>query len=324
MPNTCTFDSIKSSLKSPRDLRHAFSGGVMQIWVTRACDKACFGCTQGSNLAGKPGMISLEQFEAACISVKDYFGVIGIFGGNPVLHPEFDDLCNILKKYIPFERRGIWCNNPKGKVETLRKTFNPAVSNINVHLDGVAAKEFMSGWPEVTPFIKGIDSDSLHSSPYVALKDVIPDESKRWELISACDVNQYWSAMICVVRGKLVGFFCEIAGAQAMLIQDQADYPNLGHEVIPGWWNKGIDDFRDQVEFHCHRCGIPLKHRGDFAINGTQEYVSKEFFSIYKPKIKRRQVTMIRSLDDSQHLRLNRVTEYIKNSKAAKDEPPSF
>ena len=54
-------------------------GGVIQIWVTRACDRSCFGCTQGSNLAGPPGFITTEQFEQACISLKNYFGIIGIF-----------------------------------------------------------------------------------------------------------------------------------------------------------------------------------------------------------------------------------------------------
>ena len=58
-------------------------GGVMQIHITRACDLACFGCTQGSNLAGKVTMITPENFEKACASLVDYFGVVGIFGGNP-------------------------------------------------------------------------------------------------------------------------------------------------------------------------------------------------------------------------------------------------
>jgi organic radical activating enzyme len=312
-----SFDSVKNSLKSPRDHRHAFLGGVMQIWVTRACDKACFGCTQGSNLGGRPGMISVEHFETACASLKDYFGVVGMFGGNPVLHPRFEELCDVLKKYIPFERRGIWCNNPRGKAALLREVFNPEVSNINVHLDLEAAKEFQVDWPESSRFIKGIDSDSLHSSPFVSLRDVIDDESKRWKLISNCDVNRYWSAMICVVRNRLVGYFCEIAGAQAMLMGDNEDYPLLGHEVVPGWWNRGIEDFKEQVSFHCHRCGVPLKHGGDYAINGTFEYASTEYSDIYRPKIGTRKVVFIKSLEDSNYMKLERVTEYIKNSAAA-------
>ena len=37
--------------------------GVLQIHITRACDRACFNCTQGSNLRGKTYFISLDDFE---------------------------------------------------------------------------------------------------------------------------------------------------------------------------------------------------------------------------------------------------------------------
>src|SRR4051812_21506439 len=97
---------------APGDKRPGkWRGGVVQIWVTRACDKSCYGCTQGSNLAGKPEFMSLEHFEQAVLSLKDYFGVVGVFGGNPAMHPEFDGLCKILHKYVPWVRRGLWCNN---------------------------------------------------------------------------------------------------------------------------------------------------------------------------------------------------------------------
>ena len=69
--------------------------GVLQIWVTRACDKACYHCTQGSNLGGKPGMITVDQFEEALKSLQcnekgGYFGVVGMFGGNPSIHPDLE------------------------------------------------------------------------------------------------------------------------------------------------------------------------------------------------------------------------------------------
>ena len=63
--------------------------GVLQIWITRSCDKSCFGCTQGSNLKGPFAKITLDQFDDACASLHGYFGVIGMFGGNPAVHPQF-------------------------------------------------------------------------------------------------------------------------------------------------------------------------------------------------------------------------------------------
>jgi hypothetical protein len=289
-------------------------GGVIQIWTTRACDKCCFGCTQGSNLAGKPGFITPEQFEQACISLEDYFGIVGVFGGNPCVHPQFDQLCNILAKYIPFERRGLWASKLFGHGEICRKTFNPAVSNLNAHLDREAYEEFKRDWPGCGVF--GLNDDSRHSPPYIAMQDLIADEEKRWELISNCDINQHWSAMICVVRGELRGFFCEIAGAMAMLHQDDPDWPDMGVPVDENWWRKGMDAFANQARHYCHACGVPLRAYGELAqaADGT-EYVSATHADIYRPKQAGRRVKIIRSLDEIGST-LGRSTKYLQNAKA--------
>lgn len=297
-------------------------GGVIQIWVTRACDKACFGCTQGSNLKGKPGMITPEQFEIACRSLEGYFGTVGIFGGNPAMHPAFDELCNIASTHFPKTQLGLWCNHPRGKGAVMRRTFNPAVSNLNVHLDKAAYDEFKRDWPESRPF--GLHQDSRHSPVYVAMKDVIQDESERWELISNCDINQHWSAMIGVFRGELRAWFCEIAGAQAMLHQHNPDYPDTGiaiHEDggcwIEGkkWWELPMTMFADQVRKHCHDCGVPLRGYGELAAsnpNGTEQ-VSLVHLDVYKPKKPNRRVEVV---SDRKQLgkKLDKFTNYLGNS----------
>lgn len=305
---------LPATMKSPQDRRPAvWRGGVLQIWVTRGCDKSCFGCTQGSNLGGKPGKITPEQFEIACQSLTDYFGVVGMFGGNPATHPQFETLCEIMRKHIPQERRGLWCNNLHGKGAAARATFNPAVSNLNVHLDRKAYDEFKRDWPEASPF--GLDKDSRHAPPFIALQDVIPDEAKRWELIGACDVNQHWSAIICVFRNELRGFFCEIAGAQAMLHQENPDYPDLGHKIVPGWWNRPMADFAEQARFHCHACGIPLRGHGELAIGGTIEQVSQTHLDIYKPKQKGREVQTVLTIEQVSRAPETRSTNYMQKGK---------
>ena len=291
-------------------------GGVLQIWVTRACDKACFNCTQGSNLAGKPGMMTPEQYREAVASLEGYFGVVGMFGGNPAIHPKFDQLCEVLRdSWVPFEQRGLWCNHPKGKGDICRQTFNPHYSNLNVHLDQEAAEEFARDWPEAAPYVKGLDGDSRHSPVYVAMQDVIADEGERWRLIADCDINKYWSAMIGVFRGELRAWFCEIAGAQAMLHQNNPDYPDTGLPVTPGWWRQSIEAYRDQIAYHCHRCGVPLRGHGDLAIGGKLEQVSKTHADIYKPKIRGREVEVVTSLDQLGD-RLGKATDYIENGSA--------
>ena len=297
--------------------------GVIQIHVTRACDLSCFNCTQGSNLGGKTSFISLEHFEQACISLKDYFGVVGVFGGNPAVHPQFLELCSIMSKHIPYERRGIWCNNAHGKASIMRGCFNPRHSNINVHLNKEAADEFRKEWPEVR--IVGEHEESRHSPVYVAMKDVINDEGTRWELISDCDINHHWSAMIGVFRGELRAWFCEVAGAQAMLHQDDPDYPDTGMNVNGGpilhkdvwydqWWQLPMTAFAHQVRKHCHECSVPLRGYGELSqANNGKEQTSQTHASIYKAKRKGRAVEVVTDLVQLNTKRL-KFTQYLQGS----------
>jgi hypothetical protein len=310
-------------MKAPGDIRPTWRGGVIQIHVTRACDLSCTGCTQGSNLYGKPTIITLENFEIACKSLIGYPGVVGIFGGNPTLHPKFEQLCHILAKHIPFENRGLWSNNLNGYGKLCRTIFNPAVSNLNVHTDQHAYEEMITDWPECRPI--GMQ-DSRHSPPYVALRDIEDlTEDQRWKMINNCDVNQFWSAMICQFRGELRAFFCELAGAQAMLHENEVDYPDTGRKDLQDWWVLPIEFYEDQIRKHCFDCGIPLKGRGDLAVAGTKEYVSKTHLNIYRAKRGNREIVLVSKLSDLGGS-VTRATDYIANGLPQQKGPwmPSY
>lgn len=298
-------------MKAPGEHRKGvWLNGVLQIMVTRACDRSCNNCTQGSNLKGPVHFMPPEQFRIAVESLKDYFGVVGVFGGNPCLHPQFDELCTILRGEIPWERRGLWSNHPKGMGKHAAITFNPAHSNLNVHQSQEAWDEFARDWPECVPFLKGLDTDSRHSPPFVAMKDVIEDEAERWRLIHDCDINKNWSALIGVFRGELRGWFCEVAGAQAMLHQDDPDYPDTGVPIMPGWWKQGREAFAHQVRKHCHECSIPLKGYGALANSDEPSQFSVTHADIYRTRGGSvQQVTELIQLGS----KLPRVTDYIEN-----------
>ena len=285
--------------------------GVLQIHVTRACDKACYGCTQGSNLAGKPVLITVDEFETAVRSLHGYFGVVGVFGGNPAMHPQFAALCAVLRRHVPFAQRGLWCNHPQGQGAVCRATFNPAVSNLNVHQDAAAFEEFARDWPASVPYLKGLDTDSRHTPPFVALSDVIPDEGERWARIADCDINQHWSAMVCTVPGRgLRAYFCELAAAQAMLHAGDPAWPDTGLAVTPGWWRQPMAAFAAQVRLHCHACGIPLRRFGQLANGGAYEEVSATHADIVRPKVRGRRVELV-AVDTAR--RLARSTDYLEN-----------
>lgn len=299
--------------------------GIIQIMITRACDKSCFGCTQGSNFGGRPVVMSVEQFEQACLSLKDYWGVTGVFGGNPAQHPKFEQICEVMRRHIPAERRGLWCNHPRGKGRIMAETFNPRVSNLNVHMDQEAWDEFKRDWPASMPF--GLKDDSRHSPVFVSMRDLGVPEEKRWELISGCDINQHWSALIGVFRGELRAWFCEIAGAQSMLHQHDPNYPDTGvplwikdeDQLIP-WWQLPMAAYAEQVRTHCHDCGVPLRGYGEMALSTSpdaREQVSAVHAAIAKPKVPGRPVetvTDVVQLGD----RLRSTIDYIGNGRHAK------
>lgn len=309
--------SIPPEMKSPRDRRpSSYLGGIIQLHVTRACNLACCGCTQGSNLGGKTTFIPPNLFEQAVVSLVDHWGVVGVFGGCPNLHPQFPLLCEILRRHIPKKRCGLWSNNLNGHGAVCRETFNPHFSNLNVHLDREAYDEMKRDWPECRPV--GLESDSRHSPPYVALQDVVPDEAERWRLIARCDVNQYWSAMVCLFRGELRGYFCELAGAQAMLHQHEPDYPDLGVPVVPGWWDRPMTsgEFADQARFHCHACGIPLRGLGELAVSGDAEQVSRTHAAIFRPKRPGRLVELVTTLEQVRPAADVRATDYLEKGRS--------
>lgn len=307
-------NAIRNMVAPYQSRKGIWRDGILQIWITRACDKACFGCTQGSQLRGHTPKMSVEQFEVACQSLEDYFGVVGVFGGNPATHPQFHEICEVMKQYIPWEQRGLWCNNPLGKGVIMRETFNPAYSNLNVHLDATAYQEFKRDWPESKPF--GLDSDSRHSPPWVAMQDVIEDESERWDLIANCDINKRWSALIGVFRGELRAWFCEIAGAQSMLHQNEPDYPDTGLAVEPNWWRQSIHSYAHQIDHHCHGCGIPLRGYGALATNESgAEQVSATHEAIFKTKRPQRLVQLVTDRNQLKEQSLQTVVDYVGNAK---------
>src|SRR5690606_16926104 len=111
------------------------------------------------------------------------------------------------------------------KASIMRDTFNPAVSNLNVHLDKNAYEQFKRDWKESNPF--GLTSDSRHSPVHVSMKEVIDDREEMERRISNCDINKHWSAMCVMINDNLYGYFCEIAGSQAILFSN----PNTGIRI---------------------------------------------------------------------------------------------
>ena len=143
--------------------------------------------------------------------------------------------------------------------------------------------------------------------------------------------------MIGVFRDELRGWFCEIAGAQAMLHQHEPGYPDTGLDPtykylmtnrglartkdpnatptpVP-WWKLPMEAYAGQVDKHCHECGVPLRGYGSLAQGkqGTEQF-SKTHASVCKPKKPEREVQLIETLEMIKPKALGKFTAYLQNS----------
>ena len=210
---------------------------IMQIDVTNACGGGCSNCTRMCGHHKKPFFMDVEYYRKALSSLADWPGeTVGMIGGEPLLHPEFDKLAAATAEIIGPRRSGLWSCLPFPQVRQHRdviKSSFQSYCNYNDHEMG----------------------SILHTPVLVSARSVMgADTKKMWELIDKCWVQGLWSGTI-TPKG---GFFCEVAGALDMLF----DGPG-GRELTPGWWRAGISTFKDQMERWCPLCGaaMPLRRR---------------------------------------------------------------
>lgn len=207
---------------------------AIHIEITNGCSLQCSQCTRFVGHHKKPFFMDLDMVEKAAQSLEGYPGQIGIMGGEPTLHPQFKEICELVQKLVPNRRqRSLWTNGLKWEQykEIIEQTFDPDHIIYNDH------KDMEVGY---------------HQPLLVAAEEILDDRELMWRLIGNCWVQWRWSASI-TPRG---GFFCEVAAAMDHLFDGPGGYP-----VKPGWWNKNPNEFMDQVKRYCPRCSgaIPME-----------------------------------------------------------------
>lgn len=247
-------------------MRNINNMNVIQIDVTNICNLTCSNCTRfcGHYTKNKLYFMDLEYYEKALISVKNFPSIVGMIGGEPTLHPDFLQMCELVKKYIPEKhRRGLWTNTKtkvyKDNEQYIKETFG--CININTHDDVIK-----------------------HTPILVASEDLNISDNDKKIYIDNCWVQMTWSATI-TPKG---GYFCEVAGMMSMLFENAP----LGRDItlFPNWWHEDINTFQDQIDYACNKCGcaIPLLPRNDKdVIDDVSISNLKRLKQINSPKIKK-------------------------------------
>jgi len=210
---------------------------AIQIDVTNRCSRACSNCTRSLAHVTDPFDMSVGEFERALDALKDFpskseasaqnggVKVVGVIGGEPVMHPQFNTLVDLMTEHIPArENRGLWTTQLIDAEQRAKFGY----INFNPH-----------------------SPPSRHHPILVAIKDVITDFSRMWRCIDQCPYQTTWSSSI-TPKGF---FFCEVAAALDMVFQGPGGLP-----VEPGVWQEPLGAFSGQMERWCPRCSgaIPL------------------------------------------------------------------
>ena len=217
---------------------------AIQIDCTNVCNRACSNCTRLVG-HGKPFFMPPEQFARAVEALRDFplrsppaevspLKLVGILGGEPLLHPQFRELVEILSAAVPRRHRGLW-TSLDWEASEYGSLIRDAFPAVGIHNNRHDLQE------------------SLHSPVLVALQDVVSDPEVRQAVIDDCWLQQRWSGSI-TPKGF---FFCEVAGALDWVFGGPGGLP-----VEPGCWERPLGDFREQVARWCPQCGIPLKLKG--------------------------------------------------------------
>lgn len=267
-------------MRSPQEM------SIIQIDITNACVHQCSNCTRFCGHHKQNFFMDFDYFKKAVDSLDEFQGIVGIIGGEPTLHPEFEKFVDYLrekrvKKRIPVIRKpihdmqkfiqekhfgdsakhkrvGLWCSLNKGyykHFEVINDTFEEQL--LNDH-----------------------DSVCTHQALLMPRKDLGIDDEEWIKKRDACWIQNSWSATI-TPKGA---FFCEVAGSLDMLFDGEG-----GWKVEPGWWKRQPKDFGEQLKW-CETCSgcldVPQRISNDERDDITPQMRSK-LEDLGSPKIKR-------------------------------------
>ena len=184
--------------------------------------------------------MSLEDIDKALDAYKGMRGLIGIMGGEPLTHPKFAEICELIRLKYPPEKMHLFTSiNPNLSKfrDEVYKTFRHVAVN------------------EHTMFQNSV---GLHQPFTLAVRDMVENEELRIELIKDCWFGKNW----CGTVTPLGAYHCEIGASIAYALGVK------GWDVEPRWWERG--DIGEQ-EMFCQLCGACIPMERQAPVNKKQK-----------------------------------------------------
>jgi len=222
------------------------------INITNECQHGCINCIKfvRHSLDKHKGRMTLEQIENAIISVIEFPNKIGLTGGDPLNHPEFEEICSLIKKYIPKSKVMIFTSHKK-KLNKYKKLIDETFGEVYLNFHTKTQQLICS-----------------HQPIMLAVGDVVKDELLRNILIENCWCNKMWSPIV----GSNGAFFCDCA-----LGIDNILELGGGWKVTKNWWDR--DSYKDQMDKYCKYCGMPVPFKPQKQIE-KKEIISRNLYEL--------------------------------------------
>ena len=270
----------------------------LEIDVTNACPRRCSNCTRLTAHVSKPFFMTADCFKEAVIALKDFptqsesplyepRKSLGVIGGEPLLHPQFPDLCEILRQYGPGRQYvTLFTGLPVDKHKH-RKLIYDTFEHVNENRHDQLCK---------------------HQPLLCAAEEMVPDKTEHWQLIDQCWINHRWSASV----NPKGFFFCEIAATLDMIFHGPGGVP-----VTADVWRQDIDYFREQIKRWCPRCGVALPMPGRVDAEEKDDCTPKNFAALGtlgSPGIHRCILQQTKGYDPDEHRANWEPQRYLKEA----------
>lgn len=223
-PRRCAINSNTTS-------EHLMSKGRM-IVITNVCNLNCGGCCQlvGHFTKEQLWFIDLQELERDIKLLKQHPSLcnqpITIFGGEPTLHPQWDEIVKLLKSHAPTV---FWIN-----------------SNGRLGHKRYQKEDNLVWWVDLHP-----DSQLFVQTLYAAEDALkLPNDMAYWEKAQK-DCCMWKGCQCSVYNGK--AYFCETAAALDWLFNNGKNGWEMEEGKNP--FQRTKEEIDEQARHLCKRCG---------------------------------------------------------------------
>ncbi len=232
---------------------------TIQIELTNACIHSCSNCSRFCGHHKKPFFMEWEYFQKAVNSLEEWPRLLGIMGGEPTLHPEFSRFVQYAFDNHPSCLALSGGEKPRKSlskyiVDTNELKLEPLNKCKGIGLWTTVCDTYYQNYEQIQDqFIFQRVNDhtvaSRHQPWLISRKELGVSDDEWVELRDNCWWQRIFGSPSITPKGA---FFCEVAGAMDMLFNGPG-----GWKVEKNWWQRGPEDFKDQLRW-CEMCSGPL------------------------------------------------------------------